>query len=45
MKLSTTTIVEVIGGIVACIGVGMLSVPVALITAGVLVVVACEANA
>lgn len=37
-------ILEIIGGVLACIGVGMLNLPAAFISAGVLIVVGCEAN-
>ena len=45
MKQRTVLImVEVLGGVVACIGVAMFNPAMALITAGTLIVVACEAN-
>ncbi len=44
MNFDRLAIIEIIGGVLACIGVGMLNVPAALISAGVLIVVACEAN-
>lgn len=44
MKQRTIFIVELVGGITACVGVAMVSVASALIVAGTLVVVACEAN-
>jgi hypothetical protein len=44
MKQRLIMFLEVIGGIIACVGVGMYSIEVALITAGTLIVVACEAN-
>lgn len=37
-------LMEVVGGIIACVGVGMYSTAAGLITAGTLIVVACEAN-
>lgn len=36
--------IEVLGGVLACIGVAMFNPAIALITAGALIVVACEAN-
>jgi hypothetical protein len=35
---------EILGGIIACIGIGMFSVATSLIVAGALVITACEAN-
>jgi len=44
MKQRTIFIVELVGGITACVGVAMFSVASALVVAGTLIVVACEAN-
>lgn len=35
---------EILGGIVACVGISMFSVATSLIVAGALVITACEAN-
>jgi hypothetical protein len=44
MKQRTIFIVELVGGITACVGVALFSIAFALIVAGTLIVVACEAN-
>jgi hypothetical protein len=44
MKQRTIFVIELIGGVTACVGVALFSVPVSLIFGGVLCVVACEAN-
>jgi hypothetical protein len=44
MKQRIVMSIEIVGGIIACIGVGMFSTPAGLIAAGTLIVVACEAN-
>jgi hypothetical protein len=44
MKQRIIMLVEIVGGLVACVGVGMYSTAAGLITAGTLIVVACEAN-
>lgn len=44
MKQRIIFITEVIGAGVFCFGIGMISVAAALMAAGVLVVIACEAN-
>ena len=45
MKKQTMLIaIEILGGIVACVGISMFSVATSLIVAGALVITACEAN-
>lgn len=45
MKKQTMLIaIEILGGIIACVGIGMFSVATSLIVAGALVITACEAN-
>ena len=44
MKKQSIFILELVGGITACVGVALFSVAVGLIVAGTLIVVACEAN-
>ena len=44
MKQRIIFLTEVFGGIMACIGIAIFNPAVALIAAGTLIVVACEAN-
>jgi hypothetical protein len=44
MKQRIILTIEIVGGIIACLGVGMLHTSAGLIAAGTLIVVACEAN-
>jgi hypothetical protein len=44
MKQRIMFFTELLGAITFCVGVGMISIPGALIATGVLIVVACEVN-
>jgi len=45
MKKETILVsIEILAGIVACVGIGMFNVAASLIVAGALVITACEAN-
>lgn len=44
MKRRLMFLAEIGGACIACIGIGLVSVPVALIVAGMMIVVACEVN-
>jgi hypothetical protein len=44
MKQRIIIAIEVIGGIIACLGVANLNTSAGLIIAGTLIIVACEAN-
>jgi len=44
MKRILIMTIEIVGGIIACLGVGMFNTAAGLIAAGTLIVVACEAN-
>lgn len=42
MKERIVTAIEILGLLIACVGVAMVNIPLALIVAGTLIVVGCE---